>query len=77
MAKLLESEFAQGNRTANVYKHSNGSGYTVEMLEDNIKHKAEVVREKDNAEDLANDWVALAPVYDMDDSTVDVGKDDA
>lgn len=59
MALIFISEY-QGDanrRGAQVFKHANGTGYTVQCFESTVQQRQEVFLTESQAEDFAEDWV--------------------
>lgn len=59
MALELIHEFMSddGVRKAEVYKHSNNSGYTVKCFENSLAVVQEIIKSEQDAEDKGEDWV--------------------
>ena len=59
MALIYLSEYV-GNtnkRTAQVFRHANGSGFTVQCYESTVQKRQDVFNTESQAEDFAEDWV--------------------
>ena len=59
MALIFVSEYLgdTNKRIAQVYRHSNGTGYTVQCFESTVQKRQEVFNTESQAEDWAEDWV--------------------
>lgn len=58
MALIFTSEFVGDNkRLAQVFRHANGTGYTVECFESTVKVAEHQFDTESQADDFADDWV--------------------
>lgn len=59
MALIYISEYVgkDNKRLAQVYRHANGSGYTVQCFESTVQKRQEVFNTESQAENWAEDWV--------------------
>lgn len=59
MALIFTSEFVgkDNKRIAQVFKHANGSGFTVQCFESTVQKRQEVFNTESQADDWAEDWV--------------------
>lgn len=59
MALIFTSEFVgdTNKRIAQVYKHANGTGYTIQCFESTVKVSEHQTQTESQADDFAEDWV--------------------
>lgn len=59
MAFIFVSEYVgkTNKRIAQVYKHSNHTGYTVKCFDSTIEKRQDIFKTESQAEDFAEDWV--------------------
>jgi hypothetical protein len=58
MALIFISEYLgdHNKRSAQVYRHSNGTGYTVQCFDSTVQQRQDVFNTESQAENFAEDW---------------------